>query len=265
MQAFATLEPEVREAIAFAVESIRRVPRGAKARGDVAEGDPARRVRGRAHDADPVGRLLRAARQGRLPLGHDDDHDPGGDRGRAGDRRADPADAGRRHRCGEPGRRAHGGRRAGLQVRRRASRSRRPRSAPATIPRCVKIVGPGEPLGGGREEAAGGSDRHGPAGRAQRIDRARRCQRQRPDRRARSAGRGRARPRQLGLFGDRQPRGGRGGARRDPGLLAAHGRASASATPRRCSAARAAASCWPPTWTRRSRSPTTTRPSTWRC
>ena len=120
------------------------VPRGAKARGDVAEGDPARRVRGRAHDADPVGRLLRAARQGRLPLGHDDDHDPGGDRGRAGDRRADAADAGRRHRCGEPGRGAHGGRRAGLPLRRRVAVAAAAFGTRA-IPRCVKIVGPGSP------------------------------------------------------------------------------------------------------------------------
>ena len=38
--------------------------------------DPPRRLRRRPHPADPLGRLLRPARQGRLPLGRDDDDDP---------------------------------------------------------------------------------------------------------------------------------------------------------------------------------------------
>ena len=80
--------------------------------------------------ADPVGGALRAARQGRVPLGDDDDLGAGGGRRRAGDRHRHAAGARRLGRCRDAGRGAHRRRRDGLQVRRRARPSRRPPTAP---------------------------------------------------------------------------------------------------------------------------------------
>ena len=63
--------------------------------------------------------------------------------------------------------------------RRRGGRGRRVRHRDHPA-RPRKIVGPGQPLGGGRQAAARRPDRHRPAGRPERIDRARRRHRQRP-------------------------------------------------------------------------------------
>ena len=61
---------------------------------------------------DPLGRLLRPARQGRLPLGDDDDHGPGRGRRCARDRRPHARHARGRHRRRQPVRRPHCRRRA---------------------------------------------------------------------------------------------------------------------------------------------------------
>ena len=89
-------------------------PRGAEAGGDVAEGDPARRLRRRADDAHRLGRLLRPARQGRLSQRGHDDGGAGRRRRGAADRCPHPVRAGRQGRCREPDRRKAGGRGAGL-------------------------------------------------------------------------------------------------------------------------------------------------------
>ena len=98
---------QVVEAIQFARRQHPRLPRGAEAGADVAEGDPAGRLRRRPLHADHVGRALRAARQGRVPLGDDDDLGAGGRRRRARNRDRHAADAGwlgrRRRRWSPPG------------------------------------------------------------------------------------------------------------------------------------------------------------------
>ncbi len=76
----------------------------------------------------------------------------------------------------------------------------------ASVPKAAKIVGPGSPWVVAAKRLRRRPDRHRPAGRPQRVDRARRRDRQPGHRRPRPADRGRARPRQLGLPGHRQPR-----------------------------------------------------------
>ncbi len=129
---------------------------------------------------------------------------------RAGNRDRHPARAGRHDRCGHAGRGAALRRRDRLQMRRRAGgggrglwhrdgeagrQDRRPR----------------QPLGGRRQERSRLGDRHRPSRRAVGIHHPRRRQRRRRARRARPADRSRARAGFLGLSGDAQRRGRRGG------------------------------------------------------
>ena len=203
----AALEPEVKEAIRYAVDNIRRFHERAEARADVADGDPARRLRRRALDADPLGRLLRPARQGRLPVGDDDDHGPGRGRRRARDRRPHarrrPRAASTPPACSPPARPAS------AKVYRLGGAVAVAAAAfgTATVPKVAKIVGPGSPWVVAAKRLRRRPDRHRPAGRPQRGDRARRRHRQPRHRRPRPPDRGRARARQLGLPGHRQPRG----------------------------------------------------------
>ena len=79
-KAFAVLEPEVTDAIRFAVDNIKTFHEAQRPEPMWWGGNTPRGVRRRAHDADRLRRLLCAARQGRLPFGDDDDHDPSIDR-----------------------------------------------------------------------------------------------------------------------------------------------------------------------------------------
>ena len=103
-----TLHPDVRAAMDYAGRIDPPLPCGPAAGGDVVQRGSPRRFRRRAEPADPVRRLLRPARQGRLSLGRADDDHPRQGRRRSGDHRPDPArprwpdrrcDAGRRPAC----------------------------------------------------------------------------------------------------------------------------------------------------------------------
>ena len=168
------LEPEVSEAIEFARRQHPQLPRGAEARADVAQGDPPRRLCRRPLAPDPVGRPLRAARQGLVPVGDDDDHGAGGGRRRAGDRHLHAAGA-RRH-----GRRRRRWSRRASPASRRSTRCGGAQAVAAaaygteTVRKAVKIVGPGSPWVVAAKRLLADVDRHRPAGRAVGGDRPRR-------------------------------------------------------------------------------------------
>ena len=162
--------------------------------------------------ADPLGGALRAARQGRVPVGDDDDLRAGGRRRRAGDRHLHAAGAGRLGRRGDAGRGAH---------RRGGDASTNVGGAQAvaavaygteTVKPALKIVGPGSPwVVAAKRLLSGVIDPGLPAGPSEAIIFADDSVRRRP-RRARPPDRGRARAGLLRLSGHPQPPGGRGSA-----------------------------------------------------
>ena len=139
--------------------------RGAAAGRDVDEGNAPRHLRRRALVADRFRRLLRAARQGLVPLGRGDDGGAGDGRQGAARHHLHAAAARRPHRSRDPGGGEAGGRDRGLSLRRGpGGRGRRlwHRDGAAR----AQDGGAGQPLPGGGEEAAVAPDRPRHPGRA---------------------------------------------------------------------------------------------------
>ena len=153
-----------------------QLPRGAASRADVVQGDQPRRLCRRPLAPDPLGRPLRAARQGLVPVGDDDDGGAGGGRRRAGDRDLHPAGAGRHDGRRRAGRGADRRRVPHLQGRRqpgdRRRRLRHRDGAPREQDRRA-----GQPVDRRRQAAPCRRRRCRAAGRAVGGDRLRRRQR----------------------------------------------------------------------------------------
>ena len=144
--AFDAVDRKVIAAIEFAVDDIRRFHEAQKPEEMWLKEIRPGAFAGDRCTPDPVGRLLRAARQGLLSQrGHDDD-DSRRRRRRAADRSSSrrPGPTGRSTPA-TPGGGAARRRRGGLQVRWRPGRRRRRLRHRRPCRSCVKIVGPGSP------------------------------------------------------------------------------------------------------------------------